>query len=91
MPLGEIIRSKRIEKGMTVEELGAKIGVSKTTVSRWETGVIKRIMPSHRVALTAVLGFNDQMICDYSDIIDGYRTADETIKRAIRILLKIDK
>ncbi|MBC5711950.1 helix-turn-helix transcriptional regulator [Hungatella sp. L12] len=37
---GEIIKKLRIENGMTLEELGDKIGVGKSTVRKWENGII---------------------------------------------------
>ncbi|MBQ4565349.1 MAG: helix-turn-helix transcriptional regulator [Oscillospiraceae bacterium] len=36
--IGTIIRSQRIAQGLTQEELGAKVFVSKQAVSKWETG-----------------------------------------------------
>lgn len=38
MTLGANIRAKREEKGMTQQELAAKLFVSRQTVSRWESG-----------------------------------------------------
>lgn len=36
--IGTIIRNHRIARGLTQEELGAKVFVSKQAVSKWETG-----------------------------------------------------
>lgn len=36
--IGSIIRKHRMERGLTQEELGAKVFVSKQAVSKWETG-----------------------------------------------------
>ena len=36
---GEFIKQKRMEKGITQQELAERLGVSNKTVSRWETGV----------------------------------------------------
>lgn len=38
--IGEIIKELRMSKNMTLEELGNKIGVGKSTVRKWETGMI---------------------------------------------------
>jgi transcriptional regulator with XRE-family HTH domain len=35
---GELIRKKRLEKGLTQEELAEQINVTQKTVSRWENG-----------------------------------------------------
>lgn len=43
MDVGSFIHKKRIEKGLTLEELGDKVGVGKSTVRKWEVGMIKDI------------------------------------------------
>jgi transcriptional regulator with XRE-family HTH domain len=43
MTIGERIKERRIQKGMTLEELGNKVGVGKSTVRKWETGEISNI------------------------------------------------
>lgn len=40
MDMGEKIKFLRIENDMTLEELGNKVGVGKSTVRKWETGMI---------------------------------------------------
>lgn len=40
MTTGEKIKSLREQKGMTLEELGNKVGVGKSTVRKWENGMI---------------------------------------------------
>jgi repressor LexA len=40
MDMGQKIYNLRTEKGMTLEELGNKIGVGKSTVRKWENGII---------------------------------------------------
>ena len=40
MDVGQRIKALREEKGMTLEELGNKVGVGKSTVRKWETGII---------------------------------------------------
>ena len=37
-PHGSLIRSRRITLGMSQARLGAKVGVSATTIRRWERG-----------------------------------------------------
>lgn len=38
--MGDLIKKLRLEKGMTLEELGGKVGVGKSTVRKWENGMI---------------------------------------------------
>lgn len=40
MELGEKIKKLRKEKNMTLEQLGEKVGVGKSTVRKWENGMI---------------------------------------------------
>ena len=36
--IGSFLAELRIEKNLTQDELGAQIGVTNKTISRWETG-----------------------------------------------------
>lgn len=38
--MGDLIKKLRHEKNMTLEELGDKVGVGKSTVRKWENGMI---------------------------------------------------
>lgn len=40
MDMGQKIYNLRAQKGMTLEELGNKVGVGKSTVRKWENGII---------------------------------------------------
>jgi len=48
MPLKDNIKSYRIQKGLTLEELAQKVGVSRQTIQRYESGVISNI-PSDNI------------------------------------------
>ena len=70
MSIGERIRKKRIEANLTLEELAGKIGISRQTMSRYETGVIGNI-PSDKIEAIAkclyvtpayLMGWNDGKI-----------------------------
>lgn len=43
MNIGNIIKNKRLELGLTLEELGNEIGVGKSTVRKWENGMIENM------------------------------------------------
>jgi transcriptional regulator with XRE-family HTH domain len=43
MGIGKRIKELRLAKGMTLEELGNKVGVGKSTVRKWETGLIENM------------------------------------------------
>lgn len=52
MSIGEIIYSRRKELGLTLEEVGNFVGVSKSTVKKWESGFISN-MRRDKIALLA--------------------------------------
>ena len=41
--IGRKIRELRQQKGMTLEELGNRVGVGKSTVLKWESGAIENM------------------------------------------------
>ena len=55
MTVGQIIHKRRKERHLTLEELGAAIGVSKQTVQRYEAGVISNIPGENIEAMAKVL------------------------------------
>ena len=62
MTIHENIRKYRESKGMTLEELGKRIGVSKQTVARYESGVITNI-PYDKISLLAkVFGVSESVL-----------------------------
>lgn len=72
MDLGDKLRARRLELGLTLEEVGNFIGVSKSTVKKWETGFIEN-MKRDKIALLAkvlrvsplwVMGIEDTLSID---------------------------
>lgn len=52
MDLGERIKNRRLDLGLTLEEVGNIAGVSKSTVMKWETGFIEN-MKRDKIVLVA--------------------------------------
>lgn len=52
MGLKERLKSKRMENGFTLEDLSKRVGVSRQTIQRYESGVISNI-PSDKIELLA--------------------------------------
>ena len=52
------IKARRIELGLTLEEVAVAVGVGKSTVRKWETGMIKNMGRDKIAALAAVLHMN---------------------------------
>lgn len=73
--IGKFIAVLRKEKGMTQEQLGAKLGVINKTVSRWENG---NYMPD--VEMLSLL--SNELDVSINEIISGERLATEDFKKA---------
>lgn len=58
MNVGDLIKQARIEKGLTQEELGEKVGVKKSAVAKWENGRVSEIKRSNLKKLSDALGLN---------------------------------
>lgn len=55
MQIGEAIHRRRIELGLTLEDVGNAVGVGKSTVKKWETGYISNMKRSRIENLAKVL------------------------------------
>lgn len=49
------IKARRLELGLTLEEVGQAVGVGKSTVRKWENGMIKNMGRDKVAALASVL------------------------------------
>lgn len=62
------IKSRRLELGLTLEEVGNIVGVGKSTVRKWETGDIEnmkrdkivRLAKALKVSPSYIMGFDEQ-------------------------------
>lgn len=75
MNTGEYIKNKRIEKKMTLEELGEAVGVGKSTVRKWENGIIKNIRRDKIALLAKALDISPLTLLDVPDEI-VYKKSD---------------
>ncbi|MBU3171385.1 helix-turn-helix domain-containing protein [Clostridium estertheticum] len=62
MDIKDIIREKRLELGLTYEQLGNIVGVGKSTVRKWETGMIENMRRDSIVALSHALDISPALI-----------------------------
>lgn len=78
MELKDVIRNKRIERGLTMKEFADMVGVSEATVSRWESGDIENMRRSNIISiwrnldipLSVLMGWEmDKTITHVPDII----------------------
>lgn len=62
MELKDILRIKRTEHKLTLEEIGNAVGVSKATVKRWESGEIKNLRRDKIAKLAKVLEVSPSLL-----------------------------
>lgn len=67
MNIGENIKKRRLALGMTLEEVAAKIGVSRQTVSRYETGIIKNYSPERISEIAKALNTTGSYLLGYTN------------------------
>ena len=71
MNMGEIIRKLRIEKGVTQEELGKVIGVQKSAIRKYESGMVENLKKSSIQALANYFGVTPTYLMGWSDDPNG--------------------
>ena len=62
MEIKDLLRTKRIEKGLTMKELADRVGVSEGTISRWESGEIASMKLDRIFAIADALGIEPTAI-----------------------------
>lgn len=68
MNIGDQIKKYRTEQGLTLEEVAKSIGVSRQTMSRYETGVITNI-PSDKIeAIAQKLGVSPAILMGWTPV-----------------------
>lgn len=83
MTTGEKIKKLRKQLGMTQEELGAKIGVQKAAINKYETGIVVNLKKSTLSSLARALNVSpidllgseeDGLFPDEEQLLSGYRS-----------------
>lgn len=85
MTIGMMIRARREELRMTLEDVSKAVGVSKATVSRWESGDIHKLKRDNIQALAAVLHLDPVLFVmpaevltpEERELLAAYRAADD--------------
>ena len=85
MTVGEMIKYKRTSMNLTLDDVGQAVGVSKATVSRWESGDIRKMRRDKIAALSSLLGldplcflFTPEYLTPIErELLEAYRAADD--------------
>lgn len=67
MEMMEIIRKRRHELGLTLEEVAKRVGVSRATVQRWEKGVLQNPGRDKIASLAAALQVSPEYLLGWTD------------------------
>jgi transcriptional regulator with XRE-family HTH domain len=67
MNMGQKIKDLRIRNNMTLEELGNKVGVGKSTVRKWENGIIKDMKRDKIKNVADALGVSPAYLMGWED------------------------
>ncbi|WP_273399649.1 helix-turn-helix domain-containing protein [Traorella massiliensis] len=82
MKIGSFFKELRKEKALTQEQLAEIFGVSRRTVSRWETG-------SNLPDLDILIEMADYFKVDLRELLDGERKGDKMDKEMEEVVLKV--
>ena len=69
--LGAKIKARREELGMTLEEVGKLVGVGKSTVRKWETGMIVNMRQDKIAALAKALEVSPAFLMGWEELPGG--------------------
>lgn len=67
MKIGEKIHNLRLKRNMTLEELGDKVGVGKSTVRKWENGMIANMKRDKIAKVAAALEVSPAYLMGWTD------------------------
>lgn len=101
--IGECIAYKRKEKGITQEQLSDYIGVSKASVSKWESGLsypdillLPELATYFNISVDELLGYSPQLTKEdikkiYNELSNEFaiKPFDEVINRCENLIKKI--
>ncbi len=73
MNIGKMIAKRRQELGLTLEQVGNAVGVSKSTVKKWENGFISNMRRDRISSLANILQMNPvTLVTGMEEAVEGY-------------------
>lgn len=70
MEMGDVIYKLRKEKGLTLEELGIEVGVGKSTIRKWEKGIIANMKRDKIAKLAKALGVTPSYLMGWDELVE---------------------
>lgn len=86
MDVGKLINKKRTELNLTLEEVGNAVGVSKSTVKKWEDGYISNMRRDKIAELAKVLQLNPVALITGNEYEDSISANDIVPSSDIRMI-----
>ena len=83
LTVGQRIRKARRNKEMTQEELANKIGVTKATINKYESGTVTNIPRSKIELLARALDLQPSDLFTYEETLESYRQQMNSVKQEI--------
>ena len=92
--MGELIKKLRLEQNMTLEDLGNKVGVGKSTVRKWENGIIanmrrdkiEKIADALNVSPGYLMGWEDNIQNSENELFSKYSNLHPIEKKTLPML-----
>ncbi len=85
--IGEKMKSLRIAKGLTQEELGEMIGVKRAAVNKWESGMVQNLKRTTIQKLAEIFDVNPATFIDGSENSETSRTAPLLSEHEVTVAL----
>ena len=80
--IGNKLKNRRLELGLTLEDVGQAVGVGRSTVQRWESGLIKNMGRDKIASLARILKMNPVELVPYGNNDQtNYNVSDEDQQR----------
>lgn len=80
MEIKDIIKKRREELNLTYEQLGNMVGVGKSTVRKWETGMIENMRRDNIIALSKALNISPAEIMGWTDNSENHQRELKDLK-----------
>ncbi|AZV58858.1 helix-turn-helix transcriptional regulator [Clostridium sp. AWRP] len=87
MEINEKIKSRREELGLTLQEIGEYLGVSKATVQRYESGEIKNLKLGTIEKLAQVLKISPSYLMGWDEPEEKKVSKITDIREAIKVIM----
>lgn len=94
MGINKKLKDRRLELGLTLEDVGKIVGVGKSTVRKWETGDIENMRRDKIALLAKALQVSPSFIMEWNDekptTVSGGGLSD-TVLRLIDVVKQLDE